>query len=682
MLRVVAGLLRLNTLFPRTWIKRMVMSTLLKLRFLVLLCLCCLLPRLTLAEDYLDPEKAFLFSAKMRDAKTVQVTYTIADGYYMYRDKFRFRATGATLGEAKIPHGKVKFDETFNKEVETYHGKLVIEIPVEANAEFTLVSTGQGCAEAGLCYPPQESELKLTPPKATKADAPQPETKNLPKADVAKNDAPAVPSSVPKVSVASAVASSSVASGGAVAGNAASGPAVASVSGAAIAVTAPVGSSSTTAAALASVAIPAAPASTEESEISRSLKGGKLLEILPWFFLLGLGLSFTPCVLPMVPILSFIIVGEGAAVKRSRAFMLSVAYVLGMALVYTILGVVAGLLGEGLAASLQNPWVLGVFGAMMVALALSMFGFYQLQVPSALQAKLSEASEHQRRGKFFGVFVMGAISALIVGPCVAAPLAGTLVFISQTHDVVIGGSALFALAIGMGVPLLLVGASAGSLLPKAGHWMEAVERFFGVLMLATALWLVSPVLPGALQLAGWAAIGLGYGAYLIWARDGHWASKAFGMTFAILGALELVGVISGGRDPFVPLGHLRAEAKKVVSFQRIKSVAELDAVIAQNPGRPVMLDFYADWCVSCKEMEKLTFSEPAVQAKLGKALLVQADVTVNSPEDKALLKRFNLFGPPGIIFFDGQGREMLGQRVIGYQNSEKFLASLAATRLF
>lgn len=659
------------------------MSTLLKLRLLVLLCLCCLLPRLALAEDYLDPEKAFLFSAKMRDAKTVLVTYTIADGYYMYRDKFKFRATGATLGEAKIPHGKVKFDETFNKEVETYHGKLIIEIPVEAGAEFTLVSTGQGCAEAGLCYPPQESEIKLTPPKTSKADAPQPEAKNLPKADAAKNDAPAAAASVPKVVVASAsasaVASSSVASGGTVAGNATSGSAVASASGVAVA-TAPVGSSAT--AALASVVKPAAPASTEESEISRSLKGGKLLEILPWFFLLGLGLSFTPCVLPMVPILSFIIVGEGVAVKRSRAFMLSVAYVLGMALVYTILGVVAGLLGEGLAASLQNPWVLGVFGAMMVALALSMFGFYQLQVPSALQAKLSAASEHQRRGKFFGVFVMGAISALIVGPCVAAPLAGTLVFISQTHDVVIGGSALFALAIGMGVPLLLVGASAGSLLPKAGHWMEAVERFFGVLMLATALWLVSPVLPGALQLAGWAAIGLGYGSYLIWARDGHWASKAFGMTFAILGALELVGVISGGRDPFAPLGHLRAEAKKVTTFQRIKSVAELDAVIAQNPGRPVMLDFYADWCVSCKEMEKLTFSEPAVQAKLGKALLLQADVTVNSPEDKALLKRFNLFGPPGIIFFDGQGREMQGQRVIGYQNSEKFLASLAATRLF
>jgi thiol:disulfide interchange protein DsbD len=353
-----------------------------------------------------------------------------------------------------------------------------------------------------------------------------------------------------------------------------------------------------------------------------------------------------------------------------------------MSLVYTLLGIGAGLAGEGLAARLQNPWVLGTFALLMVGLALSMFGFYQLQVPGWLQAKLANSSGHQRRGKLPGVFAMGALSALIVGPCVAAPLAGTLLFISQSRDLVIGGSALFALAIGMGVPLLMVGASAGSLLPKVGHWMESVERFFGVLMLGTALWMVSPVLPSSLQLLGWAALCLGYGAYLIWSKDGHWAAKAFGLTFAILGSFQLLGLVSGGHDPLAPLANLRAETSKMIVFQRVKSVAELDAVIAQNKGRPVMLDFYADWCVSCKEMEKFTFSESPVQAKLANAVLLQADVTQNSPEDKALLKRFQLFGPPGIIFFDAQGTEVAGQRVVGYQNAEKFLASLAATGLF
>ena len=669
------------------------------LRALALFCLASLLPQLALAEDYLDPERAFQFSAKMLDAKTVAVTYTIADGYYMYRERFKFRATNAKLGEPKIPHGKVKFDETFNKEVETYRNKVSIEIPVEASGEFTLVSTGQGCADAGLCYPPLDSEAKLSAPKsaaAASATAVKAESKPVVSASAAAST-PITPASASKgaasqagVSVASPQASTLPPGTSAPASPTASAsvlPAVAASATQSVSALLPTpavgavtsASSAATLIVQAPSVQPACEPDAEDADLGSALKRGKLLEFLPWFFLLGLGLSFTPCVLPMVPILSFIIVGEGAAVKRSRAILLSFAYVMGMALVYTILGVTAGLMGEGLAAALQNPWVLGVFGLLMTGLAMSMFGFYQIQVPSGLQAKLSQASEHQARGKLAGVFVMGAISALIVGPCVAAPLAGTLVFISQTHDVLIGGSALFALAIGMGVPLLLVGASAGSLLPKAGHWMEAVERFFGVLMLATALWLVSPVLPASVQLLGWTVLCLGYGAYLIWSRDGHWAFKAFGMTFALLGALELVGMVSGGENPFAPLAHLRANAEKPLAFQRIKSVAELDAVLAQNRGRPAMLDFYADWCVSCKEMEKLTFTDKKVRAKLDKVLLLQADVTANSVDDKALLKRFNLFGPPGIIFFDQQGREVAGRRVVGYQSSEKFLRSLKAS---
>lgn len=638
------------------------------------------------AEDYLEPEKAFVFSAKMSDAKTIAVSYAIADGYYMYRERFKFRVQGGKLGEAKYPHGKVKFDETFNKEVETYRSRVTIEVPVEADGPFTLTVTGQGCADAGLCYPPQDAEIKLTPPKAAagktaSADASQ--TPGKPAGDagklLAKLEAGSASTPAMMSLPAASGANPAVALGASSVANP-TGPAITS----AIAMPPPAASATVPPVAAPTTAKPA-PATAPQSEmgqIQSSLNSGKLLQILPWFFLLGLGLSFTPCVLPMVPILSFIIVGEGAAVARSRSIVLSIAYVLGMAIVYTALGVAAGLVGEGLSAALQNAWVLGLFALLMVGLALSMFGFYQIQVPAAIQARLSQTSEQQSRGKLFGVFVMGAISALIVGPCVAAPLAGTLVFISQTRDVVIGGSALFALAIGMGVPLLLVGASAGSLLPRAGGWMESVERFFGVLMLATALWMVSPVLPGALQVFGWAALLLGYGAFLIWSKEGHWAAKAFGLTFAILGALQLVGMVSGGRDPLAPLAHLRAEATRHVTFQRIKSVAELDAVLARNAGRPAMLDFYADWCVSCKEMEKLTFPDPAVRERMDKMLLLQADVTANTEEDKALLKRFQLFGPPGIIFFDRQGKELVGKSVIGFQNSDKFVASLGATGLF
>jgi thiol:disulfide interchange protein DsbD len=311
-------------------------------------------------------------------------------------------------------------------------------------------------------------------------------------------------------------------------------------------------------------------------------------------------------------------------------------------------------------------------------MALSMFGFYELQVPGALQSRLASASGRQQSGKLTGVFVMGAISALIVGPCVAAPLAGALVYISQTRNVVIGGAALFAMAIGMSIPLLLVGVSAGSLLPRAGAWMDSVKRFFGVLMLAMALWLVSPVLPAALQMALWAALLLGYGFYLMRPAR-NWGASALGAAFAVLGVVQLIGLASGGRDALAPLAHLNPGAAQVqrLQFTRVKTVAQLDAALAQTGGKTALLDFYADWCVSCKEMEKLTFVEPAVQARLAGSVLLQVDVTANDADDKAMLKRFNLFGPPGIIMFDARGQEIPDSRVIGYQNVDKFTASLA-----
>ncbi|EJN08486.1 protein-disulfide reductase DsbD [Herbaspirillum sp. YR522] len=579
------------------------------------LLICCWSGAARADDDYLAPEQAFQLTARMVDANTAQLDYKIADGYYMYRDRFHFTATGATLGQPGFPPGKTKYDENFQKEVETYHDAVQASVPVrDANGEFTISAVSQGCADKGLCYPPMTLVVKLSPQAL----------------GVVTRGSGSEPASVqPAVG------------GGDIAG------------------------------------------------IASVLEGGHLWSVLSLFFVLGIGLSFTPCVLPMLPILSSIIVGQhGTAAqpgKGMRSFLLSLDYALGMALVYTALGVAAGMLGEGLSAYLQNPWVLGSFALVMAGLALSMFDLYQLQVPAALQSRLTTASGGGS-GTWIGVFVMGAISALIVGPCVAAPLAGALLYISQSRDVVLGGSALFAMAAGMSVPLLLIGASAGALLPRAGAWMDSVKRFFGVLMLGTAWWMLSPVIADWLAMLGWAVLGIGYGAYLVWGAGGTWAWRGLGLAFAALGLLQLVGLASGGRDPLAPLSHLSPSASAGdtahPAFVRVRSVAELDAALARNAGgqrRAVMLDFYADWCVSCKEMERFTFTDAQVRTRMDRMLLLQVDVTANNADDRAMLKRFDLFGPPGIMFFDADGREQAGRRVIGYQDAARFLQSLPAS---
>lgn len=366
---------------------------------------------------------------------------------------------------------------------------------------------------------------------------------------------------------------------------------------------------------------------TNVDRTSAVLKSGNLLLIVAVFFGAGLLLSLTPCVLPMIPILSSIIIGSKLAASNDKptsklyCFLLSLAYVLGMALSYTLAGIAAGLTGNLISNSLQNAWVLSASAVVFVLLAFSMFGFYELKLPNAIESRILNASSRLKGGQFVGVFIMGALSALIVSPCIAAPLAGALIYISQTHNVILGGFALFALAIGMGIPLLLIGASAGTLLPKAGSWMTTVRNLFGVLMLAMAAYIISPV----------------------------------------------VGPVISD-----VVGHKKSN---VLEFTRIKSVADLEAHIANAHGKSVMLDFYADWCIACKEMEKRTFSNNEVQQSLNNTVMLQADVTANSEEDKALLKRFGLFGPPGIIFFDRQGEELKNLRVIGFQNAEKFLVT-------
>ncbi|MBS0449575.1 MAG: protein-disulfide reductase DsbD [Proteobacteria bacterium] len=597
------------------------------------------------ADDFLDPDIAFKLSARALDERRVEVDFEIAPGYYLYRERFAFSATGATLGTPEFPPGQIKFDETFQKNVETFHNGVRIVVPVQqAGPTFRLAVTNQGCADKGLCYPPQQRavEISLTGfgGKGT--------TRLLGDAD-----ASATPD-------ASATAAAPVAAT----------PAPARIDA-------------------------AAPASDDAAGLAAALHGGHLWTIVGVFFVAGVLLSLTPCVLPMLPILSSIIVGQsgrgGSAgtASRARGFSLALSYSLGMALVYTALGIAAGLAGEGLAAALQNPWVLGLFAAGLVGLSLSMFGVYELQLPTALSGRLTDASQRLPGGRVAGVFAMGGVSALIVSPCVAAPLAGALVYLSQTRDVWLGGSALFALACGMSVPLLLVGASAGAMLPRAGAWMNEVKRFFGLLLLAVALWTVDPVLPVALTLALWGALALAAAVCVVSGGRGRTWSKsllrrAVAAVLAAIGLMQLVGAASGGSDPLQPLAHLtgrgNGDAGAPLAFQPVRGVSGLETAL-RSAGRPVMLDFYADWCVSCKEMERFTFTDPEVRKRLAGALLLKADVTANNAEDRELLKRFQLFGPPGTIFFDAGGREIAKARIVGFQNSRRFGTTLEAAGL-
>lgn len=577
------------------------------------------------AADPIEPEKAFAMSARALDPQTVEVVFKVAKDYYLYGDKFRFYAepAGVTLGVAERPPGKIKQDEFFG-EVETYRGTVRILLPVsapEGMTRFTLTVSSQGCWDGGICYPPTEQTAAID------------------------------------------LGAGALATGGSLIDGA--------LRGAATDIGTDPGSADLS--------------GDESGRIAVLLKDASVPLVLASFFGFGLLLAFTPCTFPMIPILSGIIVGHGHRISRGRAFMLSLVYVLGMAITYAAAGVAAGLTGTLLVAALQNVWVLSAFALVFVALSLSMFGFYELQLPSAMQSRLADTASHNKGGQLGGVAVMGVLSALIVGPCVAAPLAGALLYIAQTGDAVLGGFALFCMALGMGAPLLAVGLAARSVLPKVGPWMEGVKKAFGVLLLAVAIWLLMPVVPVLVSMLAWAALLVFSGIFLHaidplpphakgWQR--FW--KGVGLVLLIGGAAMLLGALAGSRDPLQPLAVLRSEAgapTRLPTFDKVGSAAELDARLAATD-RPVMLDFYADWCVSCKEMERYTFSDPQVAERMGRMLLLKADVTANSAEHKALLKRFGLFGPPGIIFFDAHGKEREGLRVVGFMKAEPFGAVL------
>lgn len=638
------------------------------------------------AGEFLDPDQAFILSVRVLDAGKLELDYKVAPGYYLYRERFKFSSPDAKLGEPQIPPGKKHYDTALEQNVETYHDGVVVILPiVSAGKSFTLNATHQGCADKGLCYPPQPRTLAVTMKgfgadadsvKAViDADAAAPAGVNPPVTGQPAGGMSVAPGALPdplrSVTMAPGVASATQ---------------VDRVpQGAAPSTLAPAPQA---APAAATTPADAQRPATLEGRFLSALNGGGAMLILLLAFPIGLLLSLTPCVLPMLPILSSIIVGQGATVTRGRGLLLATSYSLGVALVYVALGVAAALVGHGLSAFLQNPVVLISFGVLLLLLSLSMFGVYELQLPGALRDRLTTVNAGLSGGQLGGVFAMGVLSALIVSPCITAPLSGVLLFIANTGSVALGGTVLFLIAAGMSVPLLVAGASAGELLPRAGAWMERVKQVFGLLLIAVAFYIAGPVLPHVVPM-------LAYGALLIMAATTVGAfdplaaatnvnvrlAKGFGLVLAAAGVLLLYQVLVG---PTVPagasLGGVIASSNAGPRFDRVTSVAELDQRL-QSAGRPVMLDFYADWCVSCKEMESQTFVDPGVRAKLDKAVLLRADVTANSEDDKALLKRFHLFGPPGIILFDAQGRELETARVVGFQDAARFSTSLSAAGL-
>jgi thioredoxin:protein disulfide reductase len=555
-------------------------------------------------DDFLEADQAFRFDALAAGPDRVRLNWEIAPGYYLYRSRIKVTspASATLLGAAQMPGGQIKNDEYFGKQ-EIYHGELSAVVPVNrtgsAALDVPLQVTYQGCAEAGLCYPPITKSV----------------TVHLP-------------------------ARASGAKGGGPTGAAGS------------------------------------PGIADQDSFAALIRGGSLLVMIGSFYLAGLLLAFTPCVLPMVPILTGIIAG-GRNMTTARAFSLSLTYVLGMAFTYTLAGIAGAAAGSEVQALFQQWWVLVLFAALFVVLALSMFGAFTLQMPVAVQTRLAALSNQQSAGSFGGVAMMGALSALIVTTCVAPALVGALLVISQTGQIARGGAALFAMSIGMGTPLLVVGASAGKLLPKAGPWMDTVKRLFGVLMLAVAVWMLARVVPERWALLMWAVPALTL-AWLLWreARGGPsttWALRGAGVAAGAYALLLTTGAALGGTDPLSPI-PARGTPVHALSFRPIKSLADLEHAVAEarTQDRAVMVDFTADWCTSCKEMERYTFSDPRVQKALDGAELLRANVTANDAEDQVLLKHFGIIGPPTIAFYGPDGTERPQYRVVGYMKAEPF----------
>jgi thiol:disulfide interchange protein DsbD len=570
-------------------------------------------------DEYLDPDVAFVLTGEAQSANNIQLNWRIADGYYLYKQRILLEPANAAqpVGAIVLPKGEPHSDEYFGEQ-EIYRQSLDASFSVPPSSAKTIEVrvTYQGCADAGLCYPPITKNVTIGSDGVVSVSASEASIA-LPATALATDSAskPLDPDCMP----------------------------------------------------------------SEQDSWAAKIKNGNLFLVLLGFFGTGLLLAFTPCVLPMVPILSGIIAGSGENVSTRRAFLLSVAYVLGMACTYTAAGIAAGAIGKGfnLQATFNQPWILILFSLLFVVLAASMFGLFTIEMPNFIQTRLSNTSNKQQAGTYAGVAVMGALSALIVSACVAPPLIAALTVISQTGEIARGGAALFAMSLGMGAPLLLVGASAGKLLPRAGAWMDTVKNLFGVLFLAVSAWMLSRIAPDWAILPLWAVPAFAL-AWVLWRAvrkptpSGH-TLRVTAVLAGLYGATLLIGTALGGTDPLSPIPQLAAP-KTPLSFKRIKTLGDLEREVeaARAAGRPVMLDFYADWCVSCKEMEHYTFTEPEVKKALANTVLLQADVTDNDEEDRALLQHFGIFGPPTIAFYSAAGVEQRDLRVVGFQDAEKF----------
>ncbi len=562
-------------------------------------------------ETFLPADQAFIFSLNTANNIEITASWVIAEGYYLYRDKIKFRLLSeGQLGEIQLPPSKDKEDPEYGT-VQVYQQPVLdITVPITTSAKtITIEVKYQGCADAGLCYPPETKTVDLRLGEPTSNSEVSPKTNSI------------------------------------------------------------------------------APLS-EQDQITQTLINQNLGYILLAFFGFGFLLAFTPCVFPMIPILSSLIVGQGEQVSTFRAFTMSLVYVLAMAFAYAIIGGVAGLLGENLPAILQNPWVLSSFSIVFIALAFSMFGFYELQLPSSLQTKLTQLSSRQQGGTLIGVFIMGLLSALIVGPCVAPPLVGAFIYISQTQDWLLGGLALFTMGLGMGVPLIIVGTSIGRWLPKSGGWMDNVKSVFGVLLLALAIWMLERILPATVSVLLWASLLIISSIYMnvLDSLDpgvSGWRKlwKGLGIIFLVYGILLMIGVAGGRSNLLQPLDFSTSTSEStqqtsVLPFQQIKGVTGLEQALSVAKGQPVMFDFYADWCVSCKEMEHFTFSDPQVKQLLSKMVLLQTDTTAHDAQDKALYKHTSVVGPPSILFFSKTGEELKSYRVVGFMSADKFAVHL------
>ncbi len=567
-------------------------------------------------QKILTPEEAFKVTAHQTNSG-VDIKIKLGEKMYAYDDKLHVELLSpqkVLLDKESIRPKPVKFHDfiVHRKDIEIKIPANIIEKYLK-NGKYKIKVSYQGCSEVGLCYSPMSNTYDFTLKSDTFKKVPIAETKSI-------------------------------------------------TSGL-----------------------------SQEDNIANSIKNSSFLMVLLTFFGFGLLLALTPCVFPMIPILSSIIISQSKNMNTKRAFFLSLVYVLAMSLAYTMAGILAALFGANIQTALQNPWVISVFSFIFVLLSLSMFGFYEIQMPSFIQTKLSKKSENSQNSGVLGVAIMGFLSALIVGPCVAAPLAGALIYIGQSGDALLGGSALFVMSLGMGVPLLIVGAGAGRFMPKPGVWMDNIKAIFGVLMLAVAIYMLSRIVSGQISMLLWMALILISSVYMgalepIREKKSGWSKlvKGFGIIFFIYSVFLFVGAMRGVTNPLNPLqtkeiaSVVNVQTKQVITkhavFKTVKTLDELNKII-KNSKKIVMIDFYADWCISCKELDENTFKNPTVRAKMDRFNLIRIDVTKNDLEDKKLLKRFSVFGPPAMIFFKN-GIELKSLKVVGYKDAKEFSSHL------